>query len=293
MFDPSTARWMSEDPASFRAGDADLYRYVGNSPTNATDPSGLDEHPLKLTNKSPLIGFFNGDSGTWDYDIRSTLQWWGKSPGAEVHFTFKPYSLTANDQVFFIQVVTQSIAKTDSGAIEPRWPGKKDGGEDYFKRFATDPGKANRLDHLKGGITPFYNADLNGNKVRRSRQNWVSSEVGTIGRGGDNPIPATMDDAPGHSIGLYHDIMMDMQFETAAFLWNTGDVLGVIRWGWHAEKKADGTWAVQLYEPQVSETPSAEFRGLVDKWNHQPEAKVKVAEPAAGGATGISALPPK
>jgi hypothetical protein len=43
MFDPSTARWMSEDPASFGAGDADLYRYVGNSPTNEMDPSGLAE----------------------------------------------------------------------------------------------------------------------------------------------------------------------------------------------------------------------------------------------------------
>ncbi len=42
MYDTSTGRWLSDDPISFRAGDANLYRYVGNSPTNATDPSGLD-----------------------------------------------------------------------------------------------------------------------------------------------------------------------------------------------------------------------------------------------------------
>ena len=32
---------MSEDPIGFAAGDANLYRYVGNSPTNFVDPSGL------------------------------------------------------------------------------------------------------------------------------------------------------------------------------------------------------------------------------------------------------------
>ena len=40
-YDPGMGRFISEDPAGFRAGDANLNRYVGNSPTNATDPSGL------------------------------------------------------------------------------------------------------------------------------------------------------------------------------------------------------------------------------------------------------------
>jgi RHS repeat-associated protein len=40
-YDPQTGRWLSQDPIGFAAGDANLYRYVGNSPTNATDPSGL------------------------------------------------------------------------------------------------------------------------------------------------------------------------------------------------------------------------------------------------------------
>jgi uncharacterized protein RhaS with RHS repeats len=33
---------VSEDPAGFQAGDSNLYRYVVNSPTNALDPTGLD-----------------------------------------------------------------------------------------------------------------------------------------------------------------------------------------------------------------------------------------------------------
>ncbi len=46
-YDPATGRWLSNDPTGFAAGDANLYRYVGNGPTNATDPSGLfDIFPL-------------------------------------------------------------------------------------------------------------------------------------------------------------------------------------------------------------------------------------------------------
>jgi RHS repeat-associated protein len=40
-YDPATGRWISEDPIGFAAGDANLARYVGNSATNAVDPSGL------------------------------------------------------------------------------------------------------------------------------------------------------------------------------------------------------------------------------------------------------------
>lgn len=40
-YDAALGRWISEDPIGFAAGDANLSRYVGNGPTNATDPSGL------------------------------------------------------------------------------------------------------------------------------------------------------------------------------------------------------------------------------------------------------------
>ncbi|WP_186767835.1 choice-of-anchor D domain-containing protein [Blastopirellula retiformator] len=40
-YDPVTARWISQDPIGFNAGDANLYRYVGNEYVNAFDSSGL------------------------------------------------------------------------------------------------------------------------------------------------------------------------------------------------------------------------------------------------------------
>lgn len=41
MLAADTGRWLTEDPVGFAAGDTNLYRYVGNSPTNVSDPTGL------------------------------------------------------------------------------------------------------------------------------------------------------------------------------------------------------------------------------------------------------------
>jgi hypothetical protein len=41
-----TKRWLSQDPLGFGAGDSNLYRYVNNRSTNATDPSGKTEDDI-------------------------------------------------------------------------------------------------------------------------------------------------------------------------------------------------------------------------------------------------------
>jgi RHS repeat-associated protein len=51
---PSEGRWAERDPLGLAAGDPNIYRFVGNDPINATDPSGLDgEH------------WFNNDWTDW------------------------------------------------------------------------------------------------------------------------------------------------------------------------------------------------------------------------------------
>jgi RHS repeat-associated protein len=42
-YDPSTGRWMSQDPLGFDAGDSNLYRYAYNQPTGGSDPSGFSD----------------------------------------------------------------------------------------------------------------------------------------------------------------------------------------------------------------------------------------------------------
>jgi RHS repeat-associated protein len=74
-YDPITARWMSQDPLDFAAGDSNLYRYVSNTPLNATDPSG------EFLSLAVTGGFWLYDSYQWysggisnqEYAIRSGL----------------------------------------------------------------------------------------------------------------------------------------------------------------------------------------------------------------------------
>lgn len=44
-YDPTSGRWTQEDPIAFAGGDINLFRYVGNSSTNFTDPNGTDLQP--------------------------------------------------------------------------------------------------------------------------------------------------------------------------------------------------------------------------------------------------------
>jgi hypothetical protein len=59
---PQTGRWNAEDPDGFTAGDSNLYRYVGNDPTNATDPTGLiiDKEALDAINFAKELIKANG-----------------------------------------------------------------------------------------------------------------------------------------------------------------------------------------------------------------------------------------
>jgi hypothetical protein len=52
MYDPTIGRWLTEDPESFAAGDANLYRYVHNNATNATDPTGLEDVVIRTVPKT-------------------------------------------------------------------------------------------------------------------------------------------------------------------------------------------------------------------------------------------------
>ena len=99
VYDSITGGWLSTDPLSFTAGDANTSRYVGNSPTNATDPSGLivvvpgteaanlEKYILKTLgwkrdSQTPLYVEEAGANGTIRFSIpggTSTTSLWGKN----------------------------------------------------------------------------------------------------------------------------------------------------------------------------------------------------------------------
>jgi uncharacterized protein RhaS with RHS repeats len=64
MYDPTIGKWLSEDPIGFAGDGSNLYRYVGNSPTQFVDPLGLDvwvPHP-PWEGIGPIVG--GADAGT-------------------------------------------------------------------------------------------------------------------------------------------------------------------------------------------------------------------------------------
>ncbi len=61
-YDSEVGRFISEDPLGFAAGDPNRYRYAANSPTNATDPTGLWlESAIDITSLVIGIGSLQND----------------------------------------------------------------------------------------------------------------------------------------------------------------------------------------------------------------------------------------
>jgi RHS repeat-associated protein len=61
-YDAKIGRWITEDPIGFAAGDANLSRYVANSPTNWIDPTGLQGPGPNITGY-PWPGYPGPPSG--------------------------------------------------------------------------------------------------------------------------------------------------------------------------------------------------------------------------------------
>lgn len=57
-YNPLTGTWTSQDPIGLSATDPNLYRYVQNSPTNYTDPTGLDKIDLKILESCKIALYY-------------------------------------------------------------------------------------------------------------------------------------------------------------------------------------------------------------------------------------------
>ncbi len=71
QYQSDIGRFMSEDPIEYEGGDQNLYRLVGNNPTNEVDPSGLlpqDKVKCSDTNCKAIITFM-GNCGPYEIGI--------------------------------------------------------------------------------------------------------------------------------------------------------------------------------------------------------------------------------
>jgi len=55
-YNPATGSWTERDPSGFGGGDYNLSRYVGNGPTDGTDPTGL------INTRTAYIGGYSGEA---------------------------------------------------------------------------------------------------------------------------------------------------------------------------------------------------------------------------------------
>jgi uncharacterized protein RhaS with RHS repeats len=113
MYDPTVGRFLTEDPSDFDGEDANTYRYVGNSPVNAVDPSGLAGYTgpghWTFENEKALIDALNELFGRQltnrELDVARqgciglTLLRIGKQNGA---YPLNPLLYRAREAVFYI-----------------------------------------------------------------------------------------------------------------------------------------------------------------------------------------------
>ncbi|WP_158265152.1 RHS repeat domain-containing protein [Blastopirellula marina] len=81
FYESEDGRWISQDPIGFDAGDANLYRYVGNSHPNLVDPSGQEVYVIDrlFPTTSPGPKYWLLDHTyiliVWPDGRRETLSW--------------------------------------------------------------------------------------------------------------------------------------------------------------------------------------------------------------------------
>jgi len=89
-YDPANGNWLSQDPLGFAAGDTNTSRYCGNSPTNATDPSGEDAADTgptpSLRELADRLPHFNGVSDSDQALINAFEAGYGQCVSARLNY---------------------------------------------------------------------------------------------------------------------------------------------------------------------------------------------------------------
>ena len=129
-----SGRWTTQDPLGFAAGDANLYRYVGNMATMATDPSGnLLFVPVLVVGGAALavagLAGMHYSAYRYDYarehDLSRPIQQW--TP--EVQAEYRDYVRTTNWLAVGSTITAVTvIVLVSAGATSGLWLRPRPGG---------------------------------------------------------------------------------------------------------------------------------------------------------------------
>jgi len=146
----ASARFLSEDPLGFQAGDVNFYTYVGNNPVNFNDPSGNIGEGLvakaisKLAATTGRIGGRLGNAETRVFNAQQAQK-----------FVDEGFVLEAGGGVFPERLLKEAV----NGQFLRAFPDAqlRRGGETLF---------FNTVDTLADGVTPTLRELTNANKIR-------------------------------------------------------------------------------------------------------------------------------
>ena len=299
MFIPSVGRWSSEDPKRFQAGDVNLDRYVGNDPTNATDPSGLQEQPKRSSEETKAESYFENKVTNLARAIKvdamkkSDIQGktiTGRTPqDQEIRFQFENaykgiYHLITAPTVFLYGVyvkirVTLPKSKYDEIRLIQIAQRVTYLGRDPKGDLTTDEGLTNAQKKLGGLNDP--NPKSRGwfvDAVGVARPFYGTTGVDVIW-GGQDEKPAVIWDPP--AIDALNNSSLGGHFVTAAIGFSNGkaEFLGAVRWGYYVY--ADGELKFDLPSstrdkeatPVFVPTAPAELVAAIQRWNAQNPQK--------------------
>jgi hypothetical protein len=239
MYDPETGRWTTQDPIGFSAGDYNLFRYVGNNPTNLTDPSGLaapppprpvpqsEEFRVGKTGRRLSIEQKNKDAPT-DPKAKAIYE-------SDVSITF--FADKKKDrcsEIVFVQIAR--IVTEDGKAVAPT--------QAALRTRATKSGWfVDRPENRKYG---WYGYDNDGTP---------DDNLVQPGSTKPNYAAAALTDVPG---AVSTKTAVKQEFETVVICKSGDDenvILGCIRWGFDVDKNGK----LKSHPRTVTEKPTPDF----------------------------------